>query len=60
MQIWQIWKPNDYIIEGFQTVFPIASENCQKVRITALVKNEINDSVKIRSDLMNKQPSKVR
>ena len=50
-----IQKEDNYVIQGYKTILPLFNKSKPKIRIMALVRNEIANQVKIRSDLMSDQ-----
>ena len=43
----------DYQIQGYKTILPLIDPKCGLVRIIALVKENLESSIKVRSDLMS-------
>ena len=48
-----ILEEGDYTIEGYKTIFPKRIANTDKIRIVALVKNDIENNIKVMNDVMN-------
>ena len=44
---------DSYVIQGYKTILPLKSPDCNLVRIICLVKEDILPSIKIRPDLMS-------
>ena len=44
---------NDYLIDGYKTIFPKRNENSEKIRILCLIKKEISDDLQILNENMD-------